>query len=200
MLGALVRPHLTIATRQAGSCRVFNARRITGRIANRDSTETKLVRGEPPTSIDKLFSVDTMADAEFDALSELLSLGFDRLPELIGRPRRRLLQIGWTTGEPLHPHRLARSELLRWTARATRVLDEIQDLTRRDDGSVLAHGDFWLGNLMVEGDDVTAVPDWTDARRDVPSVDRSFLASTTAMIAGDAPGTRALIDRIVDGR
>ncbi len=94
--------------------------------------------------------------------------------------------------------RLDDDDLVAWTARAAALLARLQELTGSADGTVLVHGDFWLGNLLVEGDRVTGLVDWGDARRGSPDVDRRFLVESLARRQRVEPALRARLEEARD--
>ncbi len=172
------------------------ADRIVGKVSNRDSEEIKILRGDPVSSIERHFLV-TQANGQVGALRELERAGFTRAPRVIGEPTPRMSRSSWMPGASLALDRLDEHALALWVGRAAEVLAEIQDLTRRPDGTVLVHGDFWLGNLLVIGDEISAVVDWTTAHRGSDDVDREFLvASLERWITDD--GMRARLESARD--
>ena len=147
--------------------------RIIGKIGNRDSSEIKIVRGDPPVEVERQ-SVIPPRRAELAVLRELTDVGFGYAPRVLGTTPRGV-RYSWVEGQPLVPSQLDDDQLVTWTGRAARVLADLQELTRRSDGTVVVHGDFWLGNLLVRGEEVVGLIDWHDARRGSPDVDRRFL-------------------------
>lgn len=170
-LAELVPGWLVIAGRDA---RPPEPDRITGMIANRDSREVKLVRGEPPSVLDKRYGMRSRAAAEAEALQALTALGLAIAPQLLRRPAADAVWMQWRSGRPLVPEQLDAGELVAWTERAARVLVGLQRATRRGE-QVLVHGDFWLGNLLTSGDRIVAVIDWTKSGWGPVSTDREFL-------------------------
>ena len=153
---------------------------ITGRLGYDDSREPKIVRGEPPVALDKHYELLEHAEAEATALEVLTECGFPEAPRVLNRPAPLLVRQSWVAGEPLHPDEMSPDELDAWLRRATSALRRLHDLTRRSDGLVLVHGDFWLGNLLADGNRLTAVVDWTeshwgDGRSDAESLVESLV-------------------------
>ena len=171
--------------------------RIIGKISNRDSDEFKVVRGDPAHTLEKHYAISTPR-AEVEALTELEEVGFTLAPRVVGLPEERVCRFSWMTGEPLVLERLDDEALVRWTARAARLLARLQQLTRRPDGTVLVHGDYWLGNLLVADDRITGVVDWTRARRGSPEVDRRFLLASVLDHRPDDEPLRRRLERIRD--
>ncbi len=170
--------------------------RVIGKIANRDSEEVKLIRGDPPALLEKRYHGAPPA-AETAALRELESVGFGLAPRLVDLPDAQATLTTWLSGRPLVVQRLDDDELVTWTARAAEQLARLQRLTARPDGTVLVHGDLWLGNLLVDGDEVTGVVDWTTAHRGAPETDRLFLLeSLLAIVAREHRLTPALRSRL----
>lgn len=150
--------------------------RITGKIGNRDSDEVKVVRGEPPSVLDKRYSSHLQADAEAAALTALAVLDPPIAPRLLQRPSPCVVWMDWLPGAPLVLGRLRERELIHWVERAAQTLIRIQQATaRRESGEVLVHGDYWLGNLLTEGDRIVGVIDWTRSRWGSPRTDQDFL-------------------------
>ena len=137
--------------------------RPTGRLGHRGSEETKLLRGEPPTELEKRYSTPEAAAREAMALRELEARGLTLAPRLLAQPDPGRLRQAWHPGRPLRPAGLRPDELRSWVARAAETIGTIQRATERGDGTVLVHGDYWLGNLLVGGAKVVAVLDWTRA-------------------------------------
>ena len=112
------------------------------------------------------------------ALRELEVAGFPLAPRVLGESGAASSWCSWMPGATLTLDRLDDDALVAWVARAARVLAELQRLTRRADGTVLVHGDFWLGNLLTDGERVSAVVDWTESSRGPASLDRDFLVTS----------------------
>ncbi|GAA4669886.1 phosphotransferase [Nocardioides nanhaiensis] len=161
-------------------------RRIVGKVANRDSVQVKLLRGDPPREIEKVYLDPAQGAAEAAALAEVGRSGFTLAAAVLADEGTRV-RYSWLAGHPLEVAALDDEQLVDWTARAAAVLDDLQQRTRRDDGSVLVHGDFWLGNLLVDGDRLCGVLDWTDAHRGSPQTDREFLLATLLAVRPDDP-------------
>ena len=167
---------LVIATRPARAPDPF---RITGMISNRDSRELKIVRGSGPDVLDKRYVDARHAESEATALTVLADAGLDLAPRLLRRPGPTANWMEWRGGVPLAVHRLTQGNRATWVGRASAALAEIQRATARPGtGQVLVHGDFWLGNLLVSGDRIVAVIDWTDAHWGPPEVDLMLLRRT----------------------
>jgi Phosphotransferase enzyme family len=173
---------------------------VTGRIGYEDSEQVKVVRGEPPTVLEKRYLHPVEADNEAAALEALAAAGVGFVPRLLGRDGPLRASQTWMPGRALNVGRLRRSELARWLLRAAESLAEIQRRTARG-GEVLVHGDFWLGNVLVAGDDVVAVVDWTEARWGDPAVDAAHLVSTLvgsgALAPADADALRPRIREVL---
>lgn len=137
--------------------------RPTGRLGHKRSEEAKLVYGEPPTELEKRYSTPEAAAREAMALRELEARGLNVAPRLLAQPGPDRLRQAWHSGRPMRPAGLRPGELRVWVARAAQTIGTIQRATARSDGRVLVHGDYWLGNLLVEDDKVVAALDWTGA-------------------------------------
>ncbi len=152
--------------------------RITGRIGYADAVDGEVVRGEPPCAIDKRHETPESADAEAMALQALVDLAV--VPQLVRRLDPVTLRQQWIDGDSLNPHALRRRSAIRWAERAATLLADIHRRTVDTDGSVLVHGDFWLGNILVKGDKIVALVDWSTAHRGAASTDIDHLAETLA--------------------
>jgi hypothetical protein len=152
-------------------------RRPTGRLGYKESRESKVLRGEPPLEVEKRYSNVDDRRREAMALRTLEACGEWRAPRLVAELPGRIRQT-WLPGRPLRPAALRSSEIRFWVDRAARVLGEIQRATTRDDGQVLVHGDYWLGNLLVEGNQVVGVLDWSGAHWGDPEEDTMHLSDS----------------------
>lgn len=151
--------------------------RVVGKVSNRDSSEVKLLRGEPISSVERHYLLAAPGE-ESAALRELEEAGFGLAPRVLHARDASSSRFTYLRGTPLRLDDLDEQGLVRWVGRVAQVLAELQQLTRRDDGTVLVHGDLWLGNVLVEGDRVTAVLDWTQAHRGSAATDRDFLVAS----------------------
>ena len=149
--------------------------RPTGRVGHKRSGESKLVRGEPPVELEKRYSTPAAAEREAMALRVLGGCNVDLAPRLLTQPAPDRLRQTWHPGRPMRPAGLRREELRLWVARAAQTLGTIQRATERSDGTVLVHGDYWLGNVLVDGQDIVAVLDWTTAHWGDPTEDLHHL-------------------------
>lgn len=152
-------------------------RRVVGKVANADSVQVKLLRGDPPREVEKIYLDPAEAAVETAALAEVARSGFPLAARVLADEGLRV-RYSWLHGRTLEVDTLDGDQLVAWTARAVSVLEDLQRRTRRDDGTVLVHGDFWLGNLLVEGDRICGVLDWGDSHRGSPGTDREFLLAT----------------------
>jgi aminoglycoside phosphotransferase (APT) family kinase protein len=105
------------------------------------------------------------------ALRVLEGCGLDLAPRVVGQPGADRIRHTWLPGHPMRPAGLRREQLRTWVGRAAHTIGIIQRATARHDGTVLVHGDYWLGNLLVDGDEVVAVLDWTRAHWGEPTED-----------------------------
>ena len=149
--------------------------RPTGRLGHEASEESKVVRGEPPVELDKRCSTPDATAREVMALRALESCHLPIAPRLLARRGRTQLTQTWLPGHPLRPAGLGRTALRTWVGRSAATLASVQRATQRSDGTVLVHGDYWLGNLLVDGDEVVAVLDWTRAHWGRPTEDLDHL-------------------------
>ena len=187
---------MVIASRSPHGATTPSGPRPTGRLGHEESKESKVLRGEPPVELDKRCSDPDSAAREAMALRLLESCGLPVAPRLLGQPSPERLRQTWQPGTPLRPAGLRRDEVKAWVARAADVLGDIQRATRRDDGSVLVHGDFWLGNLLVDGRKIVCVLDWTTAHWGEPTEDLDHLVKHLVRMhlspASDVPMLAAL--------
>ncbi len=157
----------------------------TGQIGYEQSEGCTRVLGEPPRLIEREAAVDDLI-AEAAVLDELGASSIAPLvPHVIRAPgrdesrpgaRAPSLVTSLIPGRPLRPRQMTDQEIERWTERAAHVLDELQSTTLDEDGSVLVHGDYWLGNLLVDDDQIVGIIDWESAHRGQTTEDREFLA------------------------
>ncbi len=150
--------------------------RVTGQFGYADNLDVTRFIGEPPEIIERAGPAQNQAH-EAAALGELASTAFAPLVPRVVTPRHRRPGLSTTRlrGETLTPNRLSDTELIRWTEEAAATLALLQAATTHEDGTVLVHGDYWLGNLTVEHDGVVGVFDWELAHRGSPEEDRDFL-------------------------
>ncbi len=164
---------LLVTDRGAGD---INPDRVIGKVANRDSDEVKLIRGDPPRVLERIYLHRTPeAAAEVEALLAAERAGFALAPRIVGTSDETRVAVTYLRGTPLVTASLSDAEAVHWIGRAAQALGELQRLTRDSDGTVLVHGDLWLGNLLVIDDEITGIVDWTSARRGDPTVDQRFL-------------------------
>lgn len=152
--------------------------RPTGRLGGRRSKESKVLRGEPPVELDKRYSPPEGAEREAMALQTLQACGLAIAPRLLGQPGPGRLRQSWEPGRPMRPADLSPDQLRTWIARAAEMLGVIQRATKRQDGAVLVHGDYWLGNLVVDDTEVLSVLDWPDAHWGEPTEDLDHLVES----------------------
>ncbi|MGI8794730.1 MAG: phosphotransferase, partial [Acidimicrobiales bacterium] len=173
--------------------------RITGRIASLDSDESKMILGEPPEIFEKRYSDLAAADASAMALNTLHEHAPGLAPTPLGRSHPMRVRTAWISGRPLSPHGLNAAEIETWVEKAAEALRRMQDHTRRPDGSVLVHGDYWLGNLVVDDDRILAVIDWAGAHWGDPSEDREHLVASFLELGVTGEATADSLRLIVDG-
>jgi hypothetical protein len=155
--------------------------RVTGQFGYAQKPEVTRFLGEPPELIERSGPADHRAH-EAAALQELQATDFASfVPQVVPSPDpRRGLITTRLRGTPLAPKDLSDDQLLHWAERAAETLALLQAATQDENGTVLVHGDFWLGNLTVEGDDVVGVFDWEYAHRGSRREDREFLIRSLA--------------------
>ncbi len=179
VVSALVPACLMLAT-SASAPWTPEPRRITGRIGYDDSVESKMLQGEPPAEVEKRYASESEASAEAWALETLADSGLDIAPRLLAWPAPDRSCVSWLAGgRPLEVATLTDDELEVWLRRAGALLASVQRATGVDeDGRVLVHGDYWLGNLVHRGDRIVGVVDWTTARQDDPETDLTYLVDS----------------------
>ena len=145
--------------------------RPTARLGHKGSQESKVLRGEPPVELEKRYSSPEAAASEGMVLRVLEACGLNLAPRMLSQPGADRIRHSWLPGQPLRPAGLRRRGLRIWVGRAAQTIGVIQEATRRGDGTVLVHGDYWLGNLLVDAGEVVAVLDWTRAHWGEPTED-----------------------------
>ncbi len=150
--------------------------RVSGQFGYADNVDVTRFIGEPPEIVERSGPRQNQAQ-EAEALHELASTTFAPFVPRVVPPRDGHPGLSTTRlrGQTLTPKRLSDNDLIRWTEEAAATLALLQSATADDDGTVLVHGDFWLGNLIVDDDHVVGVFDWEDAHRGSPEIDRAFL-------------------------
>lgn len=152
--------------------------RFSGRIASLGGAEARMLIGEPPVALESWHESAAEVDAVVLGLSEMQLALPGMAPALLDRPSPTRVRMAWAKGDPLSPHALSAAEVELWVERAATLLREMQERTRRSDGTVLVHGDYWIGNLLTCGDEITSVIDWPAARWGHASVDRTTLVES----------------------
>lgn len=182
-VSAVLAPARLVVATSAGAPWELTPRRITGRIGYDDSVESKVLRGEPPVETEKRYASVEEATAEAAALRALADAGSAITPRVLARPAPDRLCISWLTGRPLEVAALDDGQLETWIRRASALLARIQRATGTDErGRVLVHGDYWLGNLMHDGDRIVGVVDWTTATWGEPDTDLTHLITSLATV------------------
>ncbi len=180
----------------------------TGQVGYAQSTGCTRILGEPPRYIEREAAMATLL-AEAAALEELSASSMASLvPTVVRAPDRNVSRPGGRApslvtsllpGHPLRPRQMTDHEIETWTRRAATLLDELQSATLGIDGSVLVHGDYWLGNMLVDDDRIVGIIDWETAHRGSPVQDREFLGrSLTGYLDRDqafANRIGAIVDR-----
>lgn len=146
-----------------------------GRIGYEWTTGARTIFGEPPQELEKRYATVAEADAEAMALTALSQAGLDVGPRLLSRPTPQTSRMTWCRGRSLSSSALSQRQRREWVSASASALRSFQDATRRPDGTVLVHGDYWLGNLLVEDGRILAIIDWGTARWGDPAIDQKFL-------------------------
>lgn len=169
---------------------------VLGRIGYLGSHEAKLLVGDPLREIVKVYGSATVAAAEGDALEQVGRAWPGLAPHLLERLGDRRNRITWTPGRTLAVAALDDLSAQRWMVLAAETLGGLhRRLGPAEDGTVLVHGDYWLGNLLVDvdGRDIVGVIDWTDTGRGVAERDLHFLVDSWAAVRGLPEGE---VDRL----
>lgn len=157
---------------------------VLGRIGPVGATEAKLLLDHPVTAVVKQYSNEDSCAAEAAALERVARARPDLVPRLLAREGATRLRLSWMPGRSLDLTALDAAGARFWAGEAARTLGRLHhDLAAvegPDAGPDLVHGDFWLGNLIVDGRRVTGVVDWADSRPGTVADDLRFLVDTTA--------------------
>jgi tRNA A-37 threonylcarbamoyl transferase component Bud32 len=193
-LAAMAVPAWLVVLRREDTAPGLLGRR-SGRISFFDSWEGKVVWGEPPRHLEKRYRNDREASAEHHALTTLAAAAVDFVPRILDRPAPDRLVLSWTPGRTLEVAALSNRDLSAWIGRAASTLAYLHTATKREDGTVLVHGDYWLGNLLVEGDRIVGVIDWSESYRGRPEDDLHFLVDSLLDLHSKA---RAIHGRLIE--
>ncbi len=147
----------------------------TGRMGVAENDQGVVLYGSGPESIEKVYASGEELAAVLGAGRALTAAGLDVGGGVIGQPGPRVLRLRWVNGSVLDANAMPPTDLIRWTEMTATLLGQIHGRTRRDDGTVLVHGDFWLGAVVVEGDAISGIIDWTDSYWGDPEADLSTL-------------------------
>lgn len=171
-------------------------RPMVGRIGVLGSTEVKLLYGSPLEHVDKVYTSEAVAAAEAAALEQVEAVWPGLAPRLLARRGPLCNRTTWVQGRPLPLAVLGPAEGERRVLEASELLGRLhRRLGPAAPGTRLVHGDYWLGNLLVdvESGALARVVDWTDARSGDDDVDRRFLVDTWADRSGLSPAARAAL-------
>lgn len=148
-----------------------------GRIGVLGSAEVKLLFGDPTSTVEKVYCDPDRAHGEAAALQAVHRVWPGLAPQVLAQCSPLRTRLTWLTGATLDLDRLGTDEAERWVLRAAGVLGE---LDRRLAPATVHHGDFWLGNLLVDlaAGTVTGIIDWTEAGRDDAPADLAFLVDS----------------------
>lgn len=160
----LVPAWLVVASR-TGDDWVEAPDRPTGMIGLMHATEpAKIVRGEPPTTLDKWYAGSAAARAEADALRLMEDHGISFVPRLIEVLGPRRSRISWLEGQPINVDRLGPAQVPAMVEAAARLLGTIHASTTAG-GLPVVHGDFTLSNCLEIDGRVSSIVDWSGSRR-----------------------------------
>ena len=149
----------------------------TGRIGVEANARGAVVLGPGPDGVEKSYPDRRVLEATRTSLDLLAGCGFDLAPRILSQPSPDRLQLSWTGGVDIEGVRMEADELGTWLDRGGHVLGTFQRLTHRQDGTVLVHGDFWLGAMLREGERISGVIDWDDSHFGHPRVDMHTLTA-----------------------
>lgn len=166
----------------------------TGRIGVAANEQGVVLIGRGPDAIEKDYGGVAAADRVATLHQELVDAGVEVVQPVRSRPSPTRLRFDWVPGRVVDASTLDDDDLARWSGRAAEILGGIHGATARDDGTVIAHGDFWLGALVADGERVTVI-DWTDGCRADPLVDVEVLTTLIRQRATLPPEER---HRILD--
>ncbi|MGI9616560.1 MAG: aminoglycoside phosphotransferase family protein [Acidimicrobiales bacterium] len=148
-----------------------------GRIGVAENDQGAVIFGNGPDAVEKVFRSEAEVAAVRTSLSLLHAAGLDPGGRILAQPSRLRLRLEWVPGTVLDANSIDAVSLALWTERAAHLLGRIHGSTRRIDGSVRCHGDYWLGAVVVDDGLVRGVIDWTDSRWGDPAVDLDTLTS-----------------------
>lgn len=172
----------------------------TGRIGVELNAQGVVVLGPGPDGVEKFYCDPAALAASIEALETLAAVGFTAAPRIIDQPSPTRLRLEWVQGTDVDANNLPVDELESWLRRAGAVLGELQRRTRRPDGTVLVHGDLWLGAMVADGDRIAAIIDWDDSHWGDPENDMRTLLAVARERAGFTPRQRErLIAAAYDG-
>lgn len=169
---------------------------VLGRIGYLGSWEAKLLVGDPLREIVKVYGSAAPAAAEADALDDVDRVWPGLAPRVLARESELRTRLSWAPGRTLAVSQLDDAAAQRWLVAAAALLGRLHRLLGpAPDGTVLLHGDYWLGNLLVDRDEeqIVGVIDWTEAHRGPARDDLRFLVDAWAgPLALDVAG----VDRV----
>ncbi len=163
---------------------------VTGRFSSPAGDQASVLFGEPPSVLERRYTTRD-ASAEAEALEALAVTGL--VPQVLARPAEDRVRVSWLQGGALPLSTLSGDEIEYWTTAAAQVLRRLHDHTRTGP-QVLLHDDFWLGNVLVEGAEVTGVVDWTESRWGPPADDLRTLVSTMLKVRPDLAAHRSRLE------
>ncbi len=168
----------------------------TGRIGVEHNDQGAVVLGTGPHGVEKFYSDPAHLAATRTTLDLLESIHFDLAPVVIAQPTPNRLQLKWTPGQDIDGFKMKPSELRRWLDRAGFVLGTLQRLSYDEsDGTVLVHGDFWLGATLRDGDEISGVIDWDHCHRGDPRTD---MLTLTAIASARSDLSATISQRLVE--
>ncbi|NNF53256.1 MAG: phosphotransferase [Acidimicrobiales bacterium] len=167
----------------------------TGRIGVEHNDQGAVVLGTGPYGVEKFYRDPAHLAATRATLEMLENIRFRLAPVVIAQPAPNRLQLKWTPGQDIDGFKMRPHELRRWLDRAGFVLGTLQRLSYDESGTVLVHGDFWLGATLRNGDEISGVIDWDHCHRGDPRTD---MLTLTAIASARSDLSATISQRLVE--
>jgi hypothetical protein len=149
----------------------------TGRIGVELNAQGVVVLGSGPHGLEKFYRDPAARAATVESLQLLADVGFTAAPRILDEPSPTRLRVQWVPGVDIDANNLPVDELKSWLRRAGSLLGDLQRRTLAADGTVLVHGDLWLGAMVADEDRIAAIIDWDDSHRGDPATDMETLVA-----------------------
>lgn len=172
----------------------------TGRIGVELNERGVVVLGPGPDGVEKFYSDPAARAATISSLRDLDHAGFSAAPRVLAEPSLTSLRLEWIPGRDVDANNAPIDRLEGWLRQAGGLLGDLQRRTTAGDGTVLVHGDLWLGAMVADGDEIVAIIDWDDSHRGDPAADMKTLLAVVRQRSDIAdPDRRRLIAATYDG-